>query len=108
MFAGTTFAKEKSCKKHWKNKFEKIKSWKLISAEESKTLCGFTIKEKDQKWELVLSKDLRKPILPGNQDNLNADCEYSEPINNEWTFCGIGVFKQTASSKNEKTKTIKL
>jgi hypothetical protein len=103
--SSSLLAESDFCKKEWQNK--KQKNWNLIAAYETQTLCGYKIKEADQTFENIVSKNKKLPILPNNK-NFNQDCEYSLPIDNEWTMCGVGVFEQAASYKKESISNIKL
>ncbi|MBL7663702.1 MAG: hypothetical protein JNM93_01115 [Bacteriovoracaceae bacterium] len=114
LFSSSSFAKESLCRGVYKNRFERIKAYKLINIFESKSLCGYdmvyTQDGNTHKEQIIVSKNSKEPVLKISLNKLGLVdiCEHSLPIDHELQ-CATDkdYFSKIAEFKNEKVTQIK-
>lgn len=117
---GTTLPKRSLCFELFEKSY-KNKDVKLISFYESNSLCGFNTEGTAKKaggvsgllqgkWETIISKDTKKPIIDVTYEELGLkdDCVHRSPIDFV-NFCGEGKkFEAIARHRKEEFKFTKL
>jgi hypothetical protein len=111
LLSTVSFAKSNPCLENWnkiKPKNHNFHSSVLVSIQETSSLCGLTIKNKDKTMEeVIFSKDKERSILPNNANISAKNCIYRLPVDHEWDHCIPGTFKKLATYTKESISSIK-